>query len=94
MKEDLNKRIEETLSSIDHLQRAEANPFLYGRVRNRLEAWKTFVPKQMAWRMVIALLAVAVINLSTIFHLNSEKQKKDGAQLVAKEYSISLPQAY
>jgi hypothetical protein len=93
MKEGVRKKIEETFSSLDGMQRAEANPFLYGKIRHRLEGVKELVPKQLAWRMVIALVIVAVINAFTFFHFNSGK-KSDGAALVAKEYSIGLPQTY
>jgi hypothetical protein len=94
MNEGLHKKIEETLNSLDGMQRAEANPFLYGKLRNRMEDVKKFVPRQLAWRMVIALAIVAVINIASILHFTSEKQKGNGAELVAKEYSISLPQTY
>jgi hypothetical protein len=88
-----DEKIEAVISSLDGMQRAEANPFLYGKIRNRMKG-KVLVPKQLGWSMVIALLVVAAVNLSTIFHLNAEKQKRAGADLVAKEYSIYLPQAY
>lgn len=93
MKEGVHKKIEETLNSLNGMQRAEANPFLYGKIRHRLEGVKEFVPKQLAWRMVIALAIVAVINVFTFFHFNAEK-KNSGAETVAKEYSIGLSQTY
>lgn len=94
MKEDLHKRIEETMNSLDGMQKAEATPFLYGKIRSRLEGVREYVPKQLAWRMVIALVIVAVMNVATIVHFNSDKEKSKGEELVAKEYSISLPQTY
>ena len=93
MKEDLHKRIEETMNSLDGMQRAPANPFLYGKIRHRMEGVKEFVPKGLAWRMVIALAIVAVINLFTFFHFYAEK-KSSGAEMIAKEYSIGLSQTY
>jgi hypothetical protein len=93
MKEGVHKKIEEALNSLDGMQRAEANPFLYGKIRYRLEGVKEFFPKQLAWRVVIALAIVAVINLFTFFHFNSEK-KNSGAEIVAKEYSIGLSHTY
>lgn len=93
MKEDLHKKIEETLRSLDGMQRAEANVFLYGKIRNRLEGAKGLVPT-LAWRMVIALAIVAVINVVSILHFTSGSKESSGAELVAKEYSISLPQTY
>jgi len=93
MNEELHKKIEETLSSLDGMQRAEANPFLYGKIKHKLESVKEFVPKRLAWRMVIALAIVAVINMFTFFHFNSGK-KTSGAEIIAKEYSIDLTQTY
>lgn len=37
MKPDLNKKIEETLNSLDGIQRAEPQPFFYTRVIGRLQ---------------------------------------------------------
>jgi hypothetical protein len=93
LKEDIHKKIEETLNSLDGMQRAETNPFLYNKIRNKLDGGKEFVPRKLAWKMVIALAIVTVINVFSFLHFN-QKQKSSGAELVAKEYSISLPQSY
>lgn len=81
------------MNSLDELRRAEANPFLYGKIQSRMRIVKESVPKQLAWRMVIALLIVAAMNVATILHSNT-KQKENGAELVAKEYSMSSSQEY
>jgi len=95
MNEELHKKIEETLASLDGMQRAEANPFLYSKIRNRMQAPAAFVPQNLAWRMVIALVVVALVNVFTIQHFSSAiPQTKNGAALVATEYAISLPQTY
>ena len=94
MKEDLHKKIEGTLSSLDGIKRAGANPFLYGKIRSRMENGKQFIPIQLGWRMVLALAIVAVINVFSILHFTSNKQEPEGAEMIAKEYSISLPQTY
>ena len=93
MKEELHKKVEETLKSLDGLQRAEASPFLYSKIRNRMEAATAFVPKSIAWRMVIVLVVVALVNVFTIRHFKAESgERTNGAELVATEYSISIPQ--
>ncbi len=94
MKEQLRHKVEETLNSLDDLQRAEANPFLYGRIRNRLESYKEVISKPIAWRMAIALGIVALVNIISILHFSKDHQKNNGVELVATEYSISLPQTY
>ena len=72
MKEDLQKKIDEILNSLDGLQRAEANPFLYGKIRNRLENGQPFVPSPLAWRLVVALAIVVVLNLFTILYFQKK----------------------
>lgn len=94
MKNDLQKRIEETLNSLDGIQPAEASPFLYSKIRNRMQSVKEYVPQSLAWRMIAALVIVALVNLFTLFHFNSEKENSSGAASVASEYNISLPQTY
>ena len=94
MKVDLHKKVDEILNSLDGLQRAEANPFLYGKIRNRLENREQFVPSPLAWRVVIALAIVVVLNLFTILYFQKKPGTDTGIELVANEYSISLPQTY
>ena len=96
MKEDLHKKIEETLNSLDDLQRAEANPFLAAKIRHRLqeETHKPEVPAQWSWRLALVMIVFAVLNLITIQRLIKEKEENSGANAVATDYSISLPQAY
>lgn len=94
MNKDLHNRIDETLNSLDGVQRAEANPFLYSKIKNRLERKETFVTPKLAWRMVVAVAVIALVNLVTIRHFQSEKSNSNGAEMVANEYSISLPQTY
>ena len=94
MRGSAHQKIEDTLSSLDGMQRAEANPFLYGKIRNRLEGVRYFVPKKLAWKMVIALAIVTMINIVSILHFTSNRKESNGAELVAKDYSISLPQIY
>jgi hypothetical protein len=95
MKEDLHKKIDEVLNSLDGMQRAEASPFLYSKIRNRMEMARQVVPQPMALRLAIALALVILLNLVTILQFNSGSKKADaGVESVANEYSISLPQTY
>jgi hypothetical protein len=94
MKEGQDNKIDEILNSLDGLQRAEANPFLWGKIRNRLENRQQFVPSTLAWKLAIALAVVVVMNLLTIQHFQKGSVNDRGIELVANEYSISLPQTY
>lgn len=95
MSKDVQKQVEETLNSLDGMQRAEANPFLYSKIKSRLQSAKEIVPQQLAWRMIAALVVVALLNVFTLRHF-SEKTESDnrGVESVANEYSITLPQSY
>ena len=97
MNEHLHTKIDDTINSLNGINRAEANPFLYSKIMNRMQTVNEFVPKKLAWRMVMALAVVALVNVFTISHFTSSSSKTEnsnGAKLVANEYSISLPQSY
>ena len=95
MNKGLHKRIEETLNSLDGLQRAEANPYLYSKIRNRLQSENELMPKALAWRMIVVLAIVALVNVITIRHFQLQPaSNKNGTELVANEYAIALPQTY
>lgn len=94
MKRDLQQKIEETLTSLDGLSRAEASPYLYGKIRGRMQNATALVPQSLAWRMVAALVIVALLNVFTLRHAKPERTADSGAQSVASEYSIALPQTY
>jgi hypothetical protein len=94
MNEDIQRKIEETLASLDGMERAEASPYLYSKIRNRMQAAKEVVPQGLAWRIVTALAIVAVVNVATILHVNPAKDTNSGVESVASEYAISLPQTY
>ena len=96
MKQDLEKKIEETLNSLDGLQRAEANPFLPAKIRHRLrEADQSpILPAQWSWRLVAVMIVFVVLNIITVRSVMQDKKENSGASVVAKDYSISLPQAY
>ena len=95
MKEEVYKKVDEVFNSLNGLQRAEASLFLYSKIRNRLDVAKQVVPLQLAWRLVTIMVIVIVMNLFTIRYFGSKEKNNDtGIELVANEYSISLPQTY
>lgn len=97
----IEKKVEETLSSLDRAQRASANPFLYTRIMASLNA-----DEESAWavayrfitRPVIAFATVLVIILinSLALYESSESiqtpvQVED--QVFASEYNLSASTA-
>lgn len=64
---DIEKRVEETLNSLDGIQRAEAQPWLFTRVKARLQEEKT------AWGTMSSFLArpaITIAGLCLILMLN------------------------
>jgi hypothetical protein len=95
MNNELDNRIGQTLNSLDGIKRAEASPFLYSKTRNRMEQELELPAPRIAWRVVLAFSLILLLNLLTVAHFRSEsKQGSGGAELVANEYSISLPTTY
>jgi hypothetical protein len=88
------KRIEEILNSLDDVQRAEANPFLFQKIKTRMQPKdEPMLTMQMGWRLAIALVTVLILNLFTFQHLKGEKTSEN-ASVINSEYSISLPDNY
>lgn len=88
-------KTEEILSSLDGIQRAGADPYLYSKILNRL-AEPDSNGKRLAWSLAVALAVVLVLNLFTVFSLGStsRNQPGDNATVIANEYGINLPSYY
>ena len=95
MKQDLQKKIEDVMNSFDGVQRAEANHFLYGKIRNRMMRATEVLPAKLGVRIALSLSIVIAMNVITIKHLSSvDGISKNGGKLVATEYAISIPETY
>lgn len=95
-KENIQQEIEKTLQSLEGLNRATANPFLFTRIKARME-------RQSGWekvtsflcRPVIALailVAVITINAWAVFGSNDQtiNQDRQGIAItdIAEEYNL------
>ena len=98
---DIERRIEETMNSLEGMHRAEANPFLFTRIQARLSARKSVFDKviSVAGKPAFALaifFVVLVSNVSVIVQSSStgspEQTLEQSNQLaVAEEYSNNVP---
>jgi len=81
------------MNSFEGMGRADAPPYLWSKVRNRLQAP---VPpaERWAWQLAAALTVFILVNIFTLRQLRHESRPGGGTQAVANEYSISLPQTY
>jgi hypothetical protein len=61
----INTEIEKTLASLDGLQRAEANPFLYEKIRQRIARQKAGIYRARApiLRLAAVCMVLMVLNL-------------------------------
>ena len=91
----IENKVEKTLSSIDHTERAKSNPFLYTRVMASLkEEEKGAWGKALSFinRPVIAfaaILAIVIMN-SLVFFQSSETSQQpvqEDDQIFASEYN-------
>ena len=76
---DIRNRIEEALASLDNIQRAEASPFFYQKLHNRLRK-----EQQSTWEIIgnflsrpavfgVILLAVLLSNASAIYQSTQDE---------------------
>ena len=96
MKANLQRKIEDTLNSLDGLQRAEANPFLAAKIRHRMHdaGPEAAESTRWSWQLALVMVVFLVLNFITVRQVMKEKENNNGAKAVATDYSISLPQAY
>jgi hypothetical protein len=93
MNPELNKKIDDVLNSLDDLQQAAVNPFLYTRIRNRMQV-KTS-SQQVNWKWALALGVMIIANLVTIqYSRNASSISNSEAATLASEYSIIIPDSY
>ncbi|CCH00617.1 hypothetical protein FAES_2608 [Fibrella aestuarina BUZ 2] len=55
--------INDVLGSLDGLQRAEPSPFLYAKIRNRLNGQPVaYAPKKLVWLVAASFALLALLN--------------------------------
>lgn len=101
----IEQLVQETLNSLDGVQRAEANPYLYTRVQQALRP----LPSQGIWSKGVMLLSrpaflVIVIGLLVAINVfvftNNKSQKppvavtQNGEQLFASDYNMNETSIY
>jgi hypothetical protein len=96
-KRQIEQEVAKTLDSLEGIQKAEASPYLFTRIKARLER-----EEKTVWGMAIsfigkppiaiaAILLVVLINASVIFKSGSGQAQstgQDAEQLFASEYNL------
>ena len=93
----IQEEVEKTLSSLDGMQRAAANPYLFTRIKARLEKEeKSFWGRALTFLSrpsvaVPAIVLTILINTAIFFEFKSEKVQipQDEEQAFAREYNLS-----
>lgn len=68
-----NKWILEVENSLKGIQAAEGSPFLYTKIRARLEGLeKNNAPSKLVWLATASLLVLALLNITAIKSLHSQ----------------------
>ena len=93
----IQEEVEKTLDSLDGIQRADANPYLFTRIKARLEnEEKSFWGRTLTFLSrpsvaVPAIVLTILINTVIFFEFKSEKVQipQDEEQAFASEYNLS-----
>jgi hypothetical protein len=101
-KKHIEHEVDKTLGSLDGIQRAEANPYLFTRIKARLEKeerslWS--LATEFISRPAVAITAIFVavlINLTVFFEFRPEPSEtgQEDEQLFASEYNLSSDTIY
>jgi hypothetical protein len=84
---------EDTLRSLDGIQRAKANPFLYGKVMHRIhrmEAEAGYTGK-VIFRFALAAAMIVLLNAAGMYNRVAHRATKHKASIeeFAREYQIN-----
>jgi hypothetical protein len=103
-KEHINREVEKTLQSLDNATRAEANPFLFTRIKARMErknGWEriTYLVTRPAVAFSVLFLVIALNGLVLLNSSNSESQPVDQQESIAvndiaDEYNMASSSYY
>jgi hypothetical protein len=92
----IEKLADDTLNSIDDVQRATANPYLYTRIRQRLQ--NRYKPssyqKKLMPVLAVALVLFISLNIASYFRVNTNNatptsKNGSGIENFANEYNLS-----
>lgn len=102
-KQKIQQKVEETLNSLDDVKQATSNPFLFTRIKARLEREeKGFWIRAFSFisRPAIAVSAIVIIifiNAAVFLEFSSEKGQEapdENEQVFANEYNLSSNTIY
>ena len=91
MNKHLENKIDKTLQSIDGIERATGNPFLYGKIMNKMNADRKAIvyTGKVVFRYAFLVLVLAGINFFTLYKKEKNTKEKMISEAFASEYFIN-----
>jgi hypothetical protein len=96
--QDIEGKVDKAMTSLDGMQRAGSNPYLYTRIRARLQNDRSFWGSAIYFisRPAVAIAAICIVivlNLAVFMQQEtpqiSQATNQDDVQVLASEYNIS-----
>jgi hypothetical protein len=92
MKPNKEKWINKVLESSKEIQRAEANPFLFTRINEKIKEHEApngqIVPAKQAWILAVSFLILIIFNLGVMLNSFSDSLSKQEIYRVAESYNL------
>lgn len=84
------KRVDEVMKSLDQIRRAEADPFLYTRILNRIDtAGREYAPSKLIWLAAASFLLLVLLNFTLVKKTMSGSGKEEtGISEIASGYNL------
>ncbi len=74
--EEVNKKIEDILNSVDYINSAEANPFLLTRVIEQIKTYPNIhIQPIKVWQITAVLMFLITVNIGIIFFSGKNNSK-------------------
>lgn len=88
---DMNKEkwINEVMNSLDDVKSAEANPFLYNKILNKIDSGEVeYAPKKLIWLAAASFALLVVLNFQAIKKSASGSNNRTEVQEIASAYNL------
>jgi hypothetical protein len=88
---DMNREkwINEVMDSLDDVKSAEAGPFLYNRILNKLEKGeKAYAPARLVWLAAASLALLVLLNVFILRTRSMETRQRAETEQLANAYQL------
>jgi hypothetical protein len=83
------KNINEVMESLNGIQRAEANPFLYNKILNRINTIREdATPMKLVWLAAASFLLLMLLNFQALRTIRFYSSEKAELQEIASGYQL------